>query len=146
VVKNLATLGKTVLLTTHYMDEAQYLADRVAVIAEGRIVAEGEPATLAGRDTARAMIRYRLPNGAVPPGELSGGSPDADGYVQFSPDDLVAALHLLTGWAMEQQVTLDGLQIIRPSLEDIYLELTGPPAASDQDAAGPARRRGRSRR
>ena len=61
VVKNLASLGKTVLLTTHYMDEAQYLADRVAVIAEGRIVAEGTPGTLGDRDLAGARIRYRLP-------------------------------------------------------------------------------------
>ena len=69
VVKNLASLGKTVLLTTHYMDEAQYLADRVAVIAGGRLVAEGTPATLAGRETAQATVSYRLPPGTVaPPG------------------------------------------------------------------------------
>ncbi len=72
VVKNLAALGKTVVLTTHYMDEAQYLADRVAVIAAGRIVAQGTPATLAGRDMARAAIRCRMPEGAAPPDELSG--------------------------------------------------------------------------
>ena len=75
VVKNLATLGKTVVLTTHYMDEAQYLADRVAVIADGRIVAQGTPATLAGRDMARARIRCRAARrGAAPPGDLSGRS------------------------------------------------------------------------
>ena len=67
VIKNLATLGKTVLLTTHYMDEAQYLADRVAVISAGHIVAEGDPATLADRELARARIRYRLPGGSTPP-------------------------------------------------------------------------------
>ena len=93
VVKSLATLGKTVLLTTHFMDEAQYLADRVAVIAAGRIVAEGTPATIAGRDLARARIRYRLPDGPAPPGDLSGepavrqpGRPD--GFTEFAPDDL----------------------------------------------------------
>ena len=68
VVKNLASLGKTVLLTTHYMDEAQHLADRVAVIAAGRIVAEGTPGTLGDRNRAEARIRYRVPDGAVPPG------------------------------------------------------------------------------
>ena len=67
VIKNLATLGMTVLLTTHYMDEAQFLADRVAVIAAGRIMAEGTPATLGGRQLAKAQIRYRPPAGVTPP-------------------------------------------------------------------------------
>ena len=71
VVKSLASLGKTILLTTHYMDEAQYLADRVAVIAAGRIVAEGPPATLGHRDLAGARIRYRTPDGASPPDGLT---------------------------------------------------------------------------
>ena len=67
VIRNLAALGKTVLLTTHYMDEAQYLADRVAVISNGLIVAEGPPATIGNRERARARIRYRLTDGAAPP-------------------------------------------------------------------------------
>jgi ABC-2 type transport system ATP-binding protein len=128
VVKNLAALGKTVLLTTHYMDEAQYLADRVAVIAAGRIVAEGTPETLAGRDTARATLRFRAPDGAPPPVEV-GGPPGPDGYVRVEADDLTAALHRLTGWAVERGVRLDDLQIIRPSLEDIYLRLVEEAAA-----------------
>jgi ABC-2 type transport system ATP-binding protein len=127
VVKNLAGLGKTVLLTTHYMDEAQYLADRVAVIAGGRIVAEGTPATLAGRNTARATVRYRVPDTVSPPTDLV-GSRTADGFVEFSPDDLTRALHKLTGWALEHAVALDELHIVRPSLEDVYLQLTGEPA------------------
>ena len=128
VVKNLATLGKTVVLTTHYMDEAQYLADRVAVIAAGRIVAQGTPATLAGRDMARARIRCRLPDGAAPPGDLSGRAA-GDGFTEFVPGDLTRDLHRLTGWAIDHGVALDGLQILRPSLEDVYLQLTGPPPA-----------------
>jgi ABC-2 type transport system ATP-binding protein len=127
VVKNLAALGKTVLLTTHYMDEAQYLSDRVAVIAAGRIVAEGTPATLAGRDTARATVRYRLPEAVSPPTDFDGPR-TADGFVEFSPQDLTRALHQLTGWAIEHSVTLDDLRIIRPSLEEVYLQLTGEPA------------------
>jgi len=130
VVKNLAALGKTVLLTTHYMDEAQHLADRVAVMAAGRIVAEGAPATLAGRDTARAVVSYVVPGRVVPPADL-GGPPSPEGLVEFVPDDLAAGLHRLTGWALEHAVSLDDLRITRPSLEDVYLQLT-------EDAASPS--------
>ena len=129
VVKNLASLGKTVLLTTHYMDEAQYLADRVAVIAAGRIVAEGPPATLGDRDHAAARIRYRLPDGAIAPSGLT-DAPDGNGFVQVASKDVVADLHRLTGWALASSVTLDGLEVTRPSLEDVYLSLTGETDAS----------------
>jgi len=124
VVKNLASLGKTVLLTTHYMDEAQYLADRVAVIAAGRIVAEGTPATIAGRDTVRPRLRFRPPVGAAPPAGLTGPR-TTDGWIEVVPEDLTTALHQLTGWAIEHGVVLDDLQILRPSLEEVYLRLTG---------------------
>jgi len=134
VVKDLAALGKTVLLTTHYMDEAQYLADRVAVIARGQIVAEGTPATLAGRDAARPTVRYRVADGVAPPHELS-GSALPDGSFEFAPEDLTAGLYRLTGWALEHAVNLDRLEILRPSLEAVYLQLTDgtsgdPPAAA----------------
>ena len=129
VIKNLASLGKTVLLTTHYMDEAQYLADRVAVISSGLIVAEGPPATLGDRDHAAARIKYRLPNGAVPPDGLAGAL-DGDGFVQVASKDPVADLHRLTGWALANSVTLDGLEVTRPTLEDVYLSLTGETGAS----------------
>jgi ABC-2 type transport system ATP-binding protein len=128
VIKNLATLGLTVLLTTHYMDEAQFLADRVAVIVGGQIVAEGPPATLGGRDVAKARIRYRPSAGAAPPRELA-GTVGPDGYTEMSPDDVVKTLHDLTGWAIDHGSTLDGLQVTRLSLEDVYLTLTG--AATD---------------
>jgi len=143
VIKNLAELGKTVLLTTHYMDEAQFLADQVAVISNGRIVAEGPPATIGNRELARARIRYRLPDGAAPPADLI-ASPGPDGLTELVPDDLTATLHRLTGWALEQHVELTGLEVIRPSLEDVYLTLTdGESAPATQPVgAGPARRRG----
>ncbi len=128
VIKNLAELGKTVLLTTHYMDEAQYLADQVAVISSGRIVAEGTPATIGNRELARARIRYRLPDGAAPPADLT-ASPGPDGLTELVPEDLTAALHRLTGWALDQHVELTGLEVTRPTLEDVYLELTDSPAA-----------------
>jgi ABC-2 type transport system ATP-binding protein len=137
VVRNLAVLGKTVLLTTHYMDEAQFLADRVAVISAGRIVAEGPPATLGGRDMASARIRYRLPAGTAPPRGMAGPA-DADGFTEFAPEDLTEALHRLTGWAIDQDVSIDGLEVIRPSLEDIYLALTGPPAGPRRGALSAA--------
>jgi ABC-2 type transport system ATP-binding protein len=134
VVKSLSSLGKTILLTTHYMDEAQYLADHVAVIAEGQIVATGTPATIGHRDLAGARIRYRLPDGQVPPGDLA-GTPCADGYAEILSDDPVRDLHRLTGWALEAGVTLDGLEVSRPSLEDVYLALTA-------EAEGTAAQRG----
>ena len=138
VVKNLAALGKTVLLTTHYMDEAQYLADRVAVIAAGRIVAQGTPTAIGGRDVAQATVRYRVPAGTVPPAGLDGPAA-ADGMASFTPDDLARGLHQLTGWAIEHGVSLAGLEIARPSLEDVYLTLTGNP--TEDPAAVPGRTR-----
>ena len=147
VIKNLAELGKTVLLTTHYMDEAQYLADQVAVISSGRIVAEGTPATIGNRELARARIRYRLPDGAAPPADLT-VSPGPDGLTELVPEDLTAALHRLTGWALDQHVELTGLEVTRPTLEDVYLELTDSPAAQagavtkEPVGGNPAGRRG----
>jgi len=134
VIKNLAALGKTVLLTTHYMDEAQFLADRVAVIARGLVVAEGSPASLGRRDRARARIRYRPPVRVIPPAEL-GGQPTTDGFRELHVDDPVQSLHRLTGWAIDHGVELEGLEVIRPSLEDIYLALTEPAARPDDEHA-----------
>jgi ABC-2 type transport system ATP-binding protein len=147
VIKNLAALGKTVLLTTHYMDEAQYLADQVAVISGGRIVAQGPPATIGNRELARARIRYRLADGAAPPADLF-AVPGPDGLTELVPDDLIAALHRLTGWALDQHVELTGLEVTRPSLEDVYLELTDSPAGqlgtagAEPALPGPADRKG----
>jgi ABC-2 type transport system ATP-binding protein len=123
IVRNLRALGKTIFLTTHYMDEAQHLADRVAVISAGRIVAEGAPDDLAGRDAA-TEIRFVPPPAADLPA-LKGAAVtyDARGVVIRAADP-TAVLHVLTGWALERGVTLGGLTVTRPSLEDVYLELT----------------------
>ena len=134
VVKNLATLGKTVLLTTHYMDEAQYLADRVAVIAGGRIVAEGPPSTLGFRDRAKVRVRYRPPADATPPDGL-GGRPGSDGFVEVEVANAVSGLHRLLHWAMDGGIDLDGLEVKRPSLEDVYLSLTN--SAGHERAGSP---------
>ena len=121
VVKNLASLGKTVLLTTHYMDEAQYLANRVAVMAGGLIVASGSPGSLGLRDHAAVRIRFKPATGMSVPDVFVA---QADGFVEASIADPTAVLHDLTGWAMSHGVSLDGLEVLRPSLEDVYLELT----------------------
>jgi ABC-2 type transport system ATP-binding protein len=123
IVKNLTALGKTVFLTTHFMDEAQYLADRVAIIARGEIVVEGAPDTIAGRDTMLARIRFRPPDDAIPPplGQVAVG----DGLIEIRAEDPARPLHELTGWALEHGVSLASLELVRPSLEDVYVEYTG---------------------
>jgi ABC-2 type transport system ATP-binding protein len=124
IVKNLASLGKTVFLTTHYMDEAQYLAAEVAIISNGLIVAQGPPSRLAGRDTAATRIRFRLPAGADLPEHLRSSAHVADGSIEITTEDPVRTLHELTGWALEQRIGLEALEVTRPSLEDVYLEIT----------------------
>jgi ABC-2 type transport system ATP-binding protein len=124
LVKRLCGLGKTVFLTTHYMDEAQYLADHVAVLAGGRVVAEGDPKTIGGRDTSPAIIRFTLPDGLQISALPVRAKQDGDlGVIETS--ELVRTLHVLTGWALERGVPLEGLTVTRPSLEDVYLEMVG---------------------
>jgi ABC-2 type transport system ATP-binding protein len=107
-VRALRDLGKTVLLTTHYLDEAQALADRVAIVKEGSILAEGPPSAL-GASGARYRVSWR----------------DADGTVrERATDDPTALLHELTGEALARGERLEELSVTRPSLEDVYLELT----------------------
>src|SRR5919106_4029356 len=126
VIRNLKDLGKTVFLTTHYMDEAQNLADEVAIIADGRIVAQGAPASLGGRDTAATRLRFRLPGGAGDlPEPLRTAATVADGGVELSTENPTKTLHELTGWALERGVRLDSLEVSRPTLEDVYLDITG---------------------
>jgi ABC-2 type transport system ATP-binding protein len=130
VVRNLAALGKTVFLTTHYMDEAQTLANRVAVISRGVIVAAGPPSTLGGRDVAVSIIRFRVRDGAELPSIARDAVRTAAGYELRSPDP-TRALHELTGWAIERGIELEGLEVTRPTLEDVYLELTGEEARAE---------------
>jgi ABC-2 type transport system ATP-binding protein len=112
VIAGLRDLGKTVFLTTHYMDEAQRLADRVTIIAAGQIVAEGTPEDLGERDKATTTIRYR----------------DAAGEeVTIETLDPVRELNRLTAAALERGEELEGLEVTRPSLEDVYLDLTSAP-------------------
>jgi len=134
IIRNLCSLGKTVLLTTHYMDEAQHLANRVAVISGGLFVAEGTPDSLGGRNTAAAHIRFELPEGVALSDLPVPATPDeTPGEVVIETQDLTKVLARLTGWAVHRGVELGGLTVTRPSLEDVYLELAGttePPAGA----------------
>jgi ABC-2 type transport system ATP-binding protein len=125
IVKNLADIGKTIFLTTHFMDEAQYLASRVAVIAKGSIVAEGTPSTIAGRDRMQTRIRFRLPEGKRPALELTDATALPDGSWQVTTVNATETVHDLTAWALERSLIYDVLEVTQPSLEDVYIELTG---------------------
>jgi ABC-2 type transport system ATP-binding protein len=125
IVKNLTGIGKTIFLTTHFMDEAQYLANRVAVIAKGKIVAEGTPGTIAGRDRMQTRIRFRLPDGQRPALELTDAAALPDGSWEVRTDDATKTVHDLTAWALERGHLYDVLEVTQPSLEDVYIELTG---------------------
>ncbi|HVV19230.1 MAG TPA: ABC transporter ATP-binding protein [Pseudonocardiaceae bacterium] len=149
VVENLRAAGVTIVLTTHYMDEAQVLADRVAVIAMGQIVAQGTPATIGGRDSELTRIRFVLPAGTTA-ADLPVDATTADGLVTIQSDEPTALLHRLTGWAIDRGTTLAQLSVDRPSLEDVYLRLTNSGETQQEQAepAKPRRRRAlaRSRR
>ncbi|HSS08933.1 MAG TPA: ABC transporter ATP-binding protein [Acidimicrobiales bacterium] len=124
IISNLCSLGKTVLLTTHYMDEAQHLANRVAVIAGGRFVAEGPPDSLGGRDTASVHIRFTLPEGVSAEDLPLPVSLDGAG-VLVETTEPTKALATLTTWAVDRSLELPGLTVTRPTLEDVYLERAG---------------------
>jgi ABC-2 type transport system ATP-binding protein len=124
VICGLRGAGVTIMLTTHYMDEAQALADRVAVMAGGQIVAEGTPSDIGGRDTARSRIRFALPDGYTT-ADLPVDGVLGQGQVSVETAEPTQALHQLTGWALQRGMVLGRLTVDRPSLEDIYLRLTG---------------------
>jgi ABC-2 type transport system ATP-binding protein len=142
VVSGLRDLGKTVFLTTHFMDEAEALADRIMILAAGRIVASGTPQTIGGRDIGATVISFTLPDGMtaaqLPPlpgqsapdsaGAPAHGAPahgtTAHGRAEISVPEPLPALRVLADWALARDLPLADLTVQRPSLEDIYLRLT----------------------
>ena len=127
VVRGLRDLGKTVFLTTHFMDEAENLADRIVILAAGRIVAEGTPQTIGGRQTDASVITFTMPAGLTP-----GGLPpltvpvnvEHNGRVEIVAPEPMPVLYALSSWAMDRGLPITDIAVQRPSLEDIYLRLT----------------------
>ena len=123
MIEALRTLGRTVMLTTHYMDEAQHLSDRIVVIADGEVVAEGTADQLAAQVAAPTRISWRSADtGATPPDNL--GVQQLNGRSVIETHDVVPVLNALTSWATENGEALVELDVVRPSLEDTYLALT----------------------
>jgi ABC-2 type transport system ATP-binding protein len=118
VIEGLRELGTTILLTTHYLEEAERLADRVGIIKDGVIVAEGPPDEIGGAERQIARIRFRAP------AELPEGLVAHDGWVELRTATPVSDLARVCGWASARGIDLPDLEVSRPSLEDVYLELT----------------------
>ena len=129
MIKGLRSLGRTILLTTHYMEEAEYLADRVAVLVDGRIVACAPPSQLQGVE--QSTVRFRLP-ASTPPADLpalAAAAVEVDGdFAVVSTERPTTLLAELTGWAVERGIELADLTVRPPSLEDAYLQLIGTDA------------------
>jgi ABC-2 type transport system ATP-binding protein len=141
MIDSLGRLGKTVFLTTHYMDEAQALADRVAILARGEIVATGPPDELSAEGPSEAVIAFRLPDGveasALPDRVRAAAQVDGRA-VTLTTDDPLPQLDELTSWAVARGGELPALEVRRPSLEDTYLRLV---AEAEVDAQPPTESR-----
>jgi ABC-2 type transport system ATP-binding protein len=132
LISQLSSDGTTVLLTTHYLDEAEHLADRVGVLVAGRLSAEGTPGELIGA-AAETVVAFELPPGVdagridslLPPTARIEGT-----HVHFASPTPTAHVNAVTGWALQHGLELDSLTVTRPSLEDVYLRL------SDRSASG----------
>jgi ABC-2 type transport system ATP-binding protein len=135
LVRQLRAEGTTILLTTHAMDEAQALADRVVLLTGGLVVADGPPACLGGRDAERVRITFALPDGysvtQLPLPGVAAASGEG-GVVQVETGRPTETLHQLTDWALRHGTVLAGLTVDRPSLEDVYLQLTGAGAGAPE--------------
>ena len=140
LVESLGDDGTTILLTTHYLDEAEHLADRVGVLSRGNLVAEGTPEELTARQSG-TILRFTLPDAisiddaAATLGPLLGAPIRLSGrLVEASVEQPTSVVHALTGWALEGGHELDSLTVERASLEDVYLALIDDEAEEGSDA------------
>lgn len=142
LIRDLAAQGRTVLLTTHYLEEAEHLADRVAVLARGRIAAEGTPARLRADASGTTLIRFRLPEEVDTVeslvGPLAGRAKGRGRHLEVATETPTADLAHLTGWALHRGIELAALTVASPTLEEAYLALVG----DDGDDGGEAGSRG----
>ena len=134
MIAGLRRAGTTVLLTSHYLDEVQRLADRVGVLSHGHLIEEATPGTLGGRDITGTVISFRLPaalaSATLPPGPW--GEPEfREGSIVMRTEQPTRVLAALTRWAVGHGAELEELSVVRPSLEDVYLQITSPAGAGD---------------
>ena len=137
VIAGLRQLGKTVFLTNHYMEEAEYLADRIAVLSAGRIVAEGPSRTLGGRDHMTTAISFTLPDHVqardLPPALNPLAEPGPVGSTVIHSESPLAHLQVLGNWALGRGFDLPDLDVHRPTLEEVYLSLTSLTGPGSQE-------------
>ena len=132
LVQGLCSLGTTVLLTTHYLDEAEHLADRVGVLTDGRLVAEGTPDELiAGLSDTIVSFAVDGIEASALDGVLPADATVQAGQVRFTTASPTADVHRVTSWAIDRGIELQALSVARPTLEDVFLGLAG--AESDTD-------------
>jgi ABC-2 type transport system ATP-binding protein len=129
MISGLRELGKTIVLTTHYLEEAEQLADRIAVISQGRIVAEGTPATLGDRDRAATRVTFTAPAG-LDPGDVPGTWRAEGVRLAAETTEPMRTLAELAAWALAAGHELADIEVRRPSLEDVYLGLVAEAAAA----------------
>jgi ABC-2 type transport system ATP-binding protein len=135
LIRALSSEGATVVMSSHYMDEVEALAQRVAVLSGGHIVATGPPASIGGRDQSEVTIRFRLPED-VSPAELPVAASKLDQkLVEIRTDDEIRVLARIVNWALDKDIALVGLSVTRVTLEDIYLGLTGRDIDETEEAS-----------
>ena len=123
LVEGLTSLGKTILLTTHYLDEAQHLADRVIVLSQGLIVAEGAPDEI-GAEGRLTAVSFRIDDPSLLP-QVEEEPTFEEGTATYQTGQPTALLYQLTRWATERGGELEGLTVALPSLEEVYLDIVG---------------------